>query len=686
MMVFSMVGILFVAYGLSLSHSTSNMMEKKSVSQVQDQTHMIVDLIDLFDNGTRSEVGRFSKIFANYFPGDFSLDSSHRTAVAGRDVPALKNGGSDINLNFTVPDRFSAQTGEVATIFVKDGEDYVRVSTSLKKENGERAVGTLLDRGHPSYARMQAGEKYTGIATLFGKQFMTEYTPVKDASGKVVAVLFVGVNITNDLASLKNKLKALKLGDTGYFYVLDSTPGVNFGKFVMHPSKEGQSALEEKDAGGRSYIKDMLEQKIDILQLPLIENGKEAREVLTVITRFNDWHWVIAGHVYKDEITKEITVQRNMFAIAGGAVLLLIALVLYFSTRRMISRPLKSMIDVSNQLASGNLNAHLKTEREDDIGELMHAIDNIGVGLTKVVNEVRQASVAIANASSEIAKGNHDLSSRTEEQASSLEETASSMEELTSTVKQNADNARQANQLAITASGVAVKGGNVVSQVVTTMDAINTSSKKIVDIISVIDGIAFQTNILALNAAVEAARAGEQGRGFAVVATEVRSLAQRSASAAREIKGLIDDSVDKVEAGSKLVGEAGTTMDEVVASIKRVHDIMGEITAASQEQSDGIEQVNQAVTQMDTATQQNAALVEEAAAAAESLQDQARNLVQVVSVFKTEDNQASAARAGSSNVVQLPAKKKPFLQTAPALPGKQVVNAKNSAGGDWEEF
>jgi methyl-accepting chemotaxis protein len=265
---------------------------------------------------------------------------------------------------------------------------------------------------------------------------------------------------------------------------------------------------------------------------------------------------------------------------------------------------------------------------------LLQALKDMNESLVRIVGEVRAGTDTIGTASGQIATGNLDLSSRTEAQAGSLEQTAGSMEELTSTVKQNADNARQANQLVVSASDVAVKGGAVVGQVVHTMGSIKESSRKIVDIIGVIDGIAFQTNILALNAAVEAARAGEQGRGFAVVATEVRNLAQRSAAAAKEIKALIGDSVEKVDAGSKLVDDAGATMNEIVTSVKRVADIMSEITAASQEQSTGIEQVNQAIAQMDEATQQNAALVEEAAAAAMSMQDQAGNLSMVVSVFK----------------------------------------------------
>lgn len=329
-----------------------------------------------------------------------------------------------------------------------------------------------------------------------------------------------------------------------------------------------------------------------------------------------------------------------------GICLVALGAVCAFIISRSITHPLKSAVDVATKVAAGDLTTSVSASSKDEIGDLMHALREMNGGLRKIVEDVKRGTDMIATASSEIAAGNVDLSSRTEQQASSLEETASSMEELTSTVRQNSDNARQANQLAITASDVAVKGGHVVSQVVDTMGSINESAKKIVDIIGVIDGIAFQTNILALNAAVEAARAGEQGRGFAVVASEVRSLAQRSSAAAKEIKLLIGDSVEKVDIGAKLVDQAGTTMDEVLTSIKRVTDIMGEITAASQEQSAGIEQVNQAITQMDQVTQQNAALVEEAAAAAASLQDQATALAGVVSTFKLGNEVQSAPLLG----------------------------------------
>lgn len=342
-------------------------------------------------------------------------------------------------------------------------------------------------------------------------------------------------------------------------------------------------------------------------------------------------------------IKKDVSFSIKMMIIAGIAATAICALFAYLITHS-ITAPLNAAIDIATRVADGDLTTTIEKNADDETGVLLDALAHMNQNLIQTIQQVNTSVATIATASGEIAAGNADLSARTESQASSLEETASSMEELTSTVKQNADNARQANALALKASGVATEGGEVVGNVVHTMNSIKDSSKRIVDIIGVIDGIAFQTNILALNAAVEAARAGEQGRGFAVVASEVRSLAQRSASAAKEIKELINDSVSKVDEGSRLVDDAGRTMSEIVSSVKYVADIMAEITAASQEQSAGIEEVNLAITHIDEMTQQNAALVEQAAAAAESMQEQAQALSQAVSVFKLHQAQMKIAQ------------------------------------------
>lgn len=404
--------------------------------------------------------------------------------------------------------------------------------------------------------------------------------------------------------------------------------------------------------------------------------------------------------VIADEAKAAFGAARNLMLILGGLALLVGAFAAVLITRGILKQlggEPEYAAHIAGQVASGDLASTIDVKAGDD-SSLLAEMKSMRDSLVNIVSQVRVGTDTIATASSEIASGNLDLSSRTEQQASSLEKTTSSMKELTDTVKQNADNARQANQLAASASEVARQGGVVVSQVVDTMSSINESSKKIVDIISVIDGIAFQTNILALNAAVEAARAGEQGRGFAVVASEVRSLAQRSAAAAKEIKTLIGASVEKVEIGTKLVGQAGTTIDEVVSSVKHVTDIIAEISAASQEQSVGIEAVNRSIIEMDGVTQQNAALVEEAAAAAQSLQDQASELAKVVSIFKLNANEQSMSgmRAAAPAPVRRvepaqPAKPKsatkPAVKSLPnAKPAAQKAPASSKSDDDWEEF
>jgi methyl-accepting chemotaxis protein len=432
-----------------------------------------------------------------------------------------------------------------------------------------------------------------------------------------------------------------------------------------------------------------------VMKLKADGRAEEASRILDekfipAATKYRDMAGELVGlqRKYLDEKGMEIaaieTSSRVQLILLAASVLGFCILCGWFLTAS-IARPMRVAVAAARRVASGDLTGTIEVPSRDEAGELLQALQDMNGNLLRIVSQVRTGTETIATASSEIASGNQDLSARTEQQASSLEETASSMEELTSTVRQNADNARQANQLAATASDVAGRGGAVVSQVVNTMGDIEAASRKIADIIGTIDGIAFQTNILALNAAVEAARAGEQGRGFAVVATEVRNLAQRSAAAAKEIKDLIGDSVAKVDAGTRLVGEAGKTMEEVVASIRRVTDIVAEISAASNEQSAGIEQVNQAIAQMDQVTQQNAALVEQAAAAAESMHDQSQQLARAVGEFKLSNEAAPAPHKAKAVPAARSAKVAGRALAAPSSrSGKALAPA--ASGADWEEF
>ncbi len=449
---------------------------------------------------------------------------------------------------------------------------------------------------------------------------------------------------------------------------------------------------------GQPLDTSQLEGRVIDESVALLKDSRALEEVLESMVAYSD-RTAKAGMDEANDTYQLSRAYMTLAALIGVALSVALGFaVAYFLSRQMGGEP-KYAVEVVGSVASGDLTVDVQTRAADRVS-LLYSIKQMQKQLTQVLGNVKTASGTIATASMQIASGNADLSQRTEEQASSLQETAASMEELTSTVKQNADNARQANQLAQSASEVAVKGGLVVGEVVNTMASINASSRKIVDIISVIDGIAFQTNILALNAAVEAARAGEQGRGFAVVAAEVRNLAQRSAAAAKEIKMLIDDSVDKVDAGSALVDQAGQTMQDIVGSVKRVTDIIGEISAASQEQTSGIEQISHAITQMDHVTQQNAALVEEAAAAAQSMREQADALVEAVSVFKLHAKSEAAhvvspvqamgrAAAPQRAISRLEAN----ASTTPALTqrGKPVAPAPQLAvapggAGDWTEF
>jgi methyl-accepting chemotaxis protein len=627
-------------FTIAVTHLAGQQINAQALERMDDDSRAIGTMIRLYDKAVSAEVERYMTLFSSFLPTDFTLDETQKVDIGGMATPTFKAGDTPMNLDFSIPDQFLDRSGAIATVFARTGDDFVRVTTSLKKQDGARAIGTLLDRKSPAYAPMLGGKRFIGMATLFGKQYITEYKPVTDSSGRVIGALFVGVDVTPEIATLQQNIRDLTIGQNGYFFVVDASNGPNRGKLLVHPGLGGAGAPAPLADERIAPFKQMLDAKegrlsFDAPEIPDAADPKVhggAKEV--VFRTVPEWQWLIGGIAYRDELLAEVHATRNRFLLIGLIVIAAFVAVLLFAVARLVGRPLAELTQASERIAAGDLSVRLGTTREDDIGRLMIAIDGIATGLARIVTQVRSASADMSDGTGRIAAGSSDISLRIATQASSLEETAASMEQITSTVQQNAANTAQADQLVASASEAARAGGEAVGRVVATMGEIDASARKISDITSVIEGIAFQTNILALNAAVEAARAGEHGRGFAVVASEVRALAQRSSAAVKEIEALIAESVGRVADGYRIAEEARGTMNGIVERVARVNAIIGEISVASREQSSGIEQVNLAVSQIGEATQQNAALVGEAEQSTAGLHEQAEQLSRAVSVFR----------------------------------------------------
>ncbi len=542
----------------------------------------------------------------------------------------LRSNGTLLNGANDMVDGFARMTGGVATVFARKGDDFVRIATSLQDERGERAVGTELDRSSSAYAAVSKGESYIGRATLFGRPYVASYEPRRDASGQIVGLLFVGVDLTIFREQIQQQISALHFFQHGGGFVIDPRSSVEEAVFIAHPTERGKKVLQAFPQA-RSYLQALQDQRfIDPAPALLPVQGAHP---WAVRSKTQSGWWVVAEVSDDEALADQRSALWGVWGVIGGA-LVVLGVGLFLVLRRGISQPLRELTQAVTLVAQGDLTQSFATQRRDEMGTLIREIEGLRQRYVQMLQQVRTAVDSITNASAEIATGNHDLSGRTESAAASLAGTAQSMEQFTATVRQSAEAARMAHQLATSAGQVAERGGQVVGEVVATMGGIQDSSRRIGDIIGVIDSIAFQTNILALNAAVEAARAGEQGRGFAVVASEVRALAGRSAEAAREIKSLIGASVEQAEAGAVRVQAAGSTMEEILGSVRRVGDIVGEISAAAAEQASGIGQVNGSINELDQMTQQNAALVEESAAAAQSLREQAMRLSAAVEFFR----------------------------------------------------
>ena len=619
----ALVALVLLLVGLAISTLTSRSTREQVVRSVGDTVQSVAQSLDAADATNRELVQLTMKGFQRYFEATMQLDEG---------TGELRSYGALVNEDTGSVDKFAAETGGIAEVFARKGNDFVRVTTSIKDAEGKRLFGTPLEAG-PALEKARKGEAHVGRMVVGGKPYMGYYLPCKDSAGKVIALLFIGNDISVFEGMFEKQVAQTKFFENGGAYVIDPRSTLEEAVFVAHPTARGQKVLQAAPQSRTFFEALASDPEGFVREATPVLAGKEAGPwALLRKTRAEGW-WVVAEVPDAEAMASQRKVNYAVWGLMALA-LGLLGVGLFVVLRRGVSDPLRQLTHAITLVGQGDLTQSFQSAKHDEIGALVHEVEAMRQRYVQMLQQVRQAVDGITTASAEIAAGNQDLSTRTEHAASNLAETAQSMEELTATVRQSADAARQAHQMSGAAAEVATRGGQVVGEVVSTMGDIQQSSRKIGDIIGVIDGIAFQTNILALNAAVEAARAGEQGRGFAVVASEVRSLAGRSAEAAREIKRLIQASVERVDSGTHLVQNAGATMGEIVASVHRVGDIVGEISAAAAEQSDGIGQVNTAVNQLDQMTQQNAALVEQSAAAAQSLREQAQRLTTAVQVFK----------------------------------------------------
>jgi methyl-accepting chemotaxis protein-2 (aspartate sensor receptor) len=595
--------------------------EERTVSWVDAKVGAIAQALDAHDATARLLVDRFFKVFDDQFGRNFELDEA-----GGK----LRQLGIALNGYHNPCDKFTEFTGGAAAVLMRQADGFVAISTSLKDGRGERALDLRIGAAHPAYAALLRDQPYLGRAMLYGRSYVTRLRPVHDLQNHVVGALFVAFDLTEFDRSLDRLVAGTRLFDSGGVYIVD--PHVQDGRPVLglpaalagRPLPGGETTLKAFQVAAPGAA-------LDGLPSALRADGSARM----VVARHSEatGYWVV-GEFSRAEALREQWQTLLPFLALFGIATLALCVGQYQLIRRWVGEPLRVATTALARVAGGDLSQPVLSTRVDEIGEMMRGVEGLRLRFVQMLGAVRESTEAIAAASTQIAGGNQDLSHRTEDAAARLQQTTSAMEQICGKVREASSAAGTADGLAHGASNAAQRGSEAVGQMVSTMAAISTSSQRIGDITAIIDAIAFQTNLLALNAAVEAARAGDSGRGFAVVAGEVRALAQRSASAAREIKELVRQSADEVRAGSQLATAASARMNEILGSVRSVNDSLGTISASAAEQSEGLGEVSDAVSTLDRMTQQNAALVEQSAAAAESLKQQSQRLVEAMRVFQ----------------------------------------------------
>jgi methyl-accepting chemotaxis protein len=637
--------------------------EQANVESLQRSNRMVLDMFDVYSNNLEQAVAQQERALSLLFAGDYALDASQQVELSGKATPLLTLNGAALNGNYERVDRYTAATGVVATVFARQEDDFVRVTTSLKKEDGSRAVGTPLGKAHPAHERLLKGESYTGKAKLFGRDYMTHYQPIKNAAGEVNAVLFTGLDFTEGLKNLKSKILAMKIGETGYVYALDA--GKDKGVLTLHPTLEGSNLLDAKDASGHAFIAEMIERKQGMIEYPWANASlgeTVPRDKIVAYNHFAKWDWVIASGSYQDEFTRQVGAIR-VRTVMGGLLLAVIAgMLVFYSSKRWISRPLRKVIDSMDRIAQGDLTVKVHPESGDEIGQLLAATGDMAEHLRTAIDEIRRAADNLESSAARLAGASEQVATGSESQSEAAEAMAASVEEMTASIQQVADHSHQAGLISTAAGNTASEGAVViehaasemaniadsVKQATLTVQDLGRQSEAISTIVNTIKDIADQTNLLALNAAIEAARAGEQGRGFAVVADEVRKLAERTAKSTQEISSMIngiqagtreavnrmETGVGQVEEGVNLAHRAGESIARIKAEASQVANSVEGIAIALREQSSASSHIAGNVSHIVSQAETNHAKSRETARSAGDLQSLAHALKDSVARFR----------------------------------------------------
>ncbi|MES2353250.1 MAG: methyl-accepting chemotaxis protein [Pseudomonadota bacterium] len=659
------IAVLLGAAALFIGRQTEETLDAKAMQNLESTVSTVVQTIETFNYALTDQANRLQRVFTGSFGEAFSIDTANTVDVGGKLVPVLRNGTTALNLNFSAVDRFSAITGGNATVFVRKGEDFIRITTSVKKENGERAVGTILDHASPAYAAVTKGEVFAGKVTLFGKEFMTNYTPIKDQQGVVIAVLYIGFDFTEAFKNLKDQIKSIKIGTTGYVYAFDGRSGKNYGALTLHPVKEGQNLLEAKDADGKEFVKEILQKKKGIIHYNWAnaELNESPRQKVAVYGEVPSWGWVIGAGSYIDEFNAEGRMLRNELMGVMALLVVILWFLISFTINKLIGQPLANVVHALKEMARGNYNHQISAaHRGDEIGQLLEALVVMQREIRTMIGNIVQASSRLTTAAGELSDGSQKVVVGSREQSDSAGAMASAIEELTISINQVADNAQEAHAASTHSGGLCRNGAEIIHKAADEMrqiaevvhdcslklETLGQQSEQVASIINIIKEIADQTNLLALNAAIEAARAGEQGRGFAVVADEVRKLSERTAQSTQEISETIkkmregthkiveamSGAVEEVDHGVTLAHQAGDSITEIEKEASRVVNVVSQISSAIKEQSAASHGVAESVERIAKMAERNTESVEQAASSARDLEQLSMQLQASVSNFK----------------------------------------------------